>query len=111
MRLIMAAVLVGMLGAGFWQASATAPASPETANTGEIEAAAGAVQAWASFATTGNIGRLSGWFATDGPQYSQLKTEAADLVPGGRYEFSLFNGAGGQAGSGAGIGDSYRRKR
>jgi hypothetical protein len=83
MRLVIAAVFVGILGAGFWQASAISPAPPETANTGEIEAAAGAVQAWASFATTGDIGRLSGWFAIDGPQHSQLETEVADLVAAG----------------------------
>jgi hypothetical protein len=84
-----ATVLVGILGAGFWYASATTPASSEPANAGEIKAADGAVRAWASFATTGDIGTLSGWFATDGPQYSQLEEEVADLVPGGRYEFSL----------------------
>jgi hypothetical protein len=89
MRLMTATVVVGILGAGFWYASATAPASIEAANAGEIEAAAGAVRAWGSFATTGDITRLSGWFATEGPQYSQLQKEFADLVPGGRYEFSL----------------------
>ena len=84
-----ATALVGMLGAGFWYASGRAPSWFEASNTGEIEAASGAVGAWASFATTGEIGSLSGWFAADGPQYSQLESEVADLVPGATYEFSL----------------------
>ena len=88
-RLMLATVLVGTLAAGFWYATSTTPASSEGANAGQIEAAAGAVRAWAAFATTRDIGRLSGWFATDGPQYSQLETEVADIGPGGSYEFSL----------------------
>ncbi len=84
-----ASVFVGILGAGFWHASVTTPASSEPASAAEIRAADGAVRAWASFATTGDLSTLSGWFATDGPQYLQLRKEVADLVPGGRYMFSL----------------------
>ena len=84
-----ATVLVSILGAGLWYASATPTAPSVPADAEEINAADGAVRAWASFATTGDLGTLSGWFATDGPQYSQLRKEVADLVPGGRYEFSL----------------------
>ena len=87
MGLTASTVLVGMLGAGLWYAT-TSPAY-EAADAGEIAAATGAVRAWAGFAETADITKLSGWFALDGPQYSQLESEVMFLVPGGSYEFSL----------------------
>ena len=84
-----ATVLVGMLGAGLWYAATTSPASFQAADEGEIAAALGAVGAWAWFAETADIRKLSEWFALDGPQYSQLESEVVFLVPGGSYEFKL----------------------
>jgi hypothetical protein len=89
MGLTAATLLVGLLGAGLWYAATLSPASFQAADSGEIAAAAGAVRAWALFAETADISKLSGWFATDGPQYSQMESEVMFLVPGGNYEFSL----------------------
>jgi hypothetical protein len=89
MGLTAATVLVGMLGAGLWCAATATPASFRAADSGEIAAATGAVRAWAWFAETADTRKLSGWFAPDGPQYSQMESEVMFLVPGGSYEFSL----------------------
>lgn len=84
LRLLTAALLVVLLAAGFWYATTTA-----RADGGEIEAAAEAVRAWGSFAATGDIRSLAGWFAADGPQFSQLLAEVDSIIPGGVYDFAL----------------------
>ena len=82
-RLWVATLLVGALGVGFWSAALN------HSDGGEIEAAAAAMRAWGSFAATGDLGSVSDWFAADGPQYRQLQTEAAAIVPGDTYDFEL----------------------
>lgn len=84
LRLLTAALLVGLLGVGFWYATTMA-----RADGGEIEAAAEAVRAWGSFAATGDIRSVAGWFAADGPQFSQLLAEVESIISGGVYEFEL----------------------
>ena len=43
-------------------------------------------------AATGDIGLVDGWFAVDGPQYAQLRSEADSILPGGVYDFALAEG-------------------
>ncbi len=89
-RLATATLLVVGLALGFWHATST-PQVDEEVDGGEIEAAKGAVRAWGSFAATGDLGMVSPWFATTGPQYSQLQVEVPTIVPGGFYDFALSN--------------------
>jgi len=89
LRLLTASLLVGLLGVGFWYASTATHPSDEENGGGEIEAAAEAVRAWGSFAASGDVRPLAGWFAVDGPQLSQLLSEVESIVPGGTYDFSL----------------------
>ena len=89
LRLLTATLLVGVLGAGLWFAASTTRADDADASGGEIEAATAAIDAWGSFATSGDIESLSSWFADDGPQFSQLQSEVGSIVPGGDYDFAL----------------------
>lgn len=89
LRLLTATLLVAVLGAGFWYSTAAAGADGANAAGGEIEAAMAAVDAWESFATTGDIGLVAGWFAVDGPQYAQLQSEVGSILPSGAYDFVL----------------------
>jgi len=89
LRLLIATLLVAALAAGFWYSTSAVSADDETVGWGEIEAATAAVEAWGSFAATGDIGLVDGWFAVDGPQYAQLLSEADSIVPGGVYDFAL----------------------
>jgi hypothetical protein len=84
-----ATLLVGALGAGFWFANSTTRADDGDAGAGEIEAAMAAVEAWGTFAATGDIESVSAWFADDGPQFLQLQSEVGSIVPGGVYDFAL----------------------
>ena len=88
-RLAAATCLVGLLGLGFWFAITSDWGTDREDPVGQIEAAAGAMRAWGSFAATGEIDLLSDWFATDGPQYSQLQGEVGQIVPGWVREFEF----------------------
>ena len=88
MRLATATLLVVGLGVGFWNVTSM-PEARGKIGEGEIETAQAAVNAWASFASTGDIEFVSPWFAADGPQYAQLQVEVAKIVPGGVYHFAL----------------------
>lgn len=92
LRLLIAALLVAALAAGFWYSTSAASADNATVAWGEIEAATAAVEAWGSFAATGDIGLVDGWFAVDGPQYARLQSEADSILPGGVYAFALAEG-------------------
>jgi hypothetical protein len=89
---LIAALLVGALAAGFWYSTSSVSADDATVGWGELEAATAAVEAWGSFAATGDIGLVDGWFAVDGPQYAQLESEADSILPGGIYDFALAEG-------------------
>ena len=89
LRLVTATLLVGVLGTALWFAASTTRAGVGDVDGGEIEAASAAIDAWAAFATSGDIESLSGWFADDGPQFSQLQSEVGSIVPGGDYDFAL----------------------
>ena len=91
-RLLIATLLVAALAAGFWYSTSAGSADDGTAGGGEIEAATAAVEAWGSFAATGDIGLVDGWFAVDGPQYAQLQREVESITPGGIYDFALEDG-------------------
>lgn len=91
LRLLIATLLVGTLAAGLWYAGSASGAKKGEVG-GEIEAATAAVEAWGSFAATGDIGMVDGWFAVDGPQYAQLQREAESILPGGIYDFALRDG-------------------
>ncbi|HKY47637.1 MAG TPA: hypothetical protein VJQ79_06595 [Acidimicrobiia bacterium] len=91
LRLLIATLLVAMLGAGLWYSSSAIGAN-EVEVGGEIEAATAAVEAWGSFAATGDIGLVDRWFAIDGPQYAQLQKEEESITPGGTYDFALRHG-------------------
>ena len=82
-RLGAATLLVAALAVSLWSAIYSVPIDDE------IDAAAAAVQAWGSFAGTGDIDPISEWFAVQGPQYMQLKTEVAAIVPRAGYNFDL----------------------
>lgn len=86
LRLLIATLLVAVLAAGFWYSSS---AIGDGRVGGEIEAATAAVEAWGSFAATGDIGFVDEWFAIDGPQYAQLQMEVESIIPGGVYDFAL----------------------
>ena len=92
LRLLIATLLVAALAAGFWYSTSTVSADDATVDGGEIDAATAAVEAWGSFAATGDIGLVDGWFAVDGPQYAQLQSEADSILPGGDYDFALVDG-------------------
>lgn len=64
---------------------------PPTQVAGETEAAAQALNAWAVFANTGDLGAVSDFFATNGPQFQRLRTEAARIQTGESYVFELTN--------------------
>jgi hypothetical protein len=91
-RLLMATFLVAALAAGFWFSTSVVSADDSSFGSGEIEAAKAAVEAWGSFAATGEIGLIDRWFAVDGPQYAQLRSEADSILPGGVYDFALAEG-------------------
>ena len=88
-RLATAALLVAALAAAFWYVTSLPGTSGAYLSEGEIEAAIEALDAWASFAETGDIERVGDWFVVDGPQYAQLQTEVEAIVSGGEYDFSL----------------------
>jgi hypothetical protein len=88
----MATLLVAALATGFWYSTSVTSADDSTVGSGEIEAATAAVEAWGSFAATGDIGLVDEWFAVDGPQYAQLRSEADSILPGGVYDFALAEG-------------------
>ena len=92
LRLLIATLLVTALAAGFWYSTSAESPDDSTVELGEIEAATAAVEAWESFAATGNIDSVDGWFAVDGPQYEQLQSEADSILPGGVYDFALADG-------------------
>jgi hypothetical protein len=92
LRLLIATLLVGALAAGFWYSTSAVRADDATVGWGELEAATAAVEAWGSFAATGEIGLVDGWFAVDGPQYAQLQSEADSILAGGIYDFALAEG-------------------
>jgi hypothetical protein len=55
-----------------------------------IGAAHEALDAWAVYASTGDLAVVEGFVDPDGPQYAQLLAEASTLVPGGGvYSFIL----------------------
>jgi hypothetical protein len=87
-RLGAATLLVAALAASFWSALYTVRVD-HVDGDGEIEAAEAAVRAWGSFAGTGDIDSISEWFAAEGPQYMQLETEVAAIVPSAGYNFDL----------------------
>ena len=89
LRLVTATLLVGALGAGLWFAASTTRADDGDSGGGEIEAATAAIDAWGSFVATGDIESLTGWFADDGPQFSQLQSEVGSIVPSEDYDFAL----------------------
>ena len=91
LRLLIATFLVAALAAGFWYSTSAASTDESAVDLGEIEAATAAVEAWGSFAATGDIGLVDGWFAIDGPQYEQLQSEADSILPG-VYDFVLADG-------------------
>lgn len=72
-------------------AAATASPTPTTAaepDEGAVVAAtAAALEDWASFAGSGDLGDVEATFDTAGPQYRQLAAENA--VTGGAYGFDL----------------------
>jgi hypothetical protein len=88
-RLAAATLLVGALGFGYWYAATSAGGTGAENSVEEIQAAAEAVRAWGVFAATGDLDPLSDWFATDGPQYSQLASEVPHIVPGSVREFEF----------------------
>ena len=91
LRLLSATLLVAALATWSWY-STSAVNHDANVGWGEIEAATAAVEAWGSFAATGDIGLVDGWFAVDGPQYAQLQSEVGSILPGGVYDFALEDG-------------------
>ncbi|HEY7563906.1 MAG TPA: hypothetical protein VIA81_03195 [Acidimicrobiia bacterium] len=55
----------------------------------EIVAVEAALAAWAEFAGTGDMSTVDDVFVIGGPQHQQLRREAATIVPGSIYEFTL----------------------
>ncbi len=92
LRLLIATLLVAALAAGFWYSTSAVSADDTAVGGGEIGAATAAVEAWESFAGTGDIGLVDEWFAVDGPQYAQLQSEADSILSGGVYDFALTDG-------------------
>jgi len=62
---------------------------PPTQVAGETEAAAEALNAWAGFANTGDLREVGDFFATNGPQFEMLRSEAARIQTGNSYVFEL----------------------
>lgn len=89
LRLLIASLLVAALAAGYWYSASAVGPENDTVDGGELDAATAAVEAWGSFAATGDIGLVDLWFSVDGPQYDQLLSEAGSIVPGGFYTFAL----------------------
>jgi hypothetical protein len=89
LRLLIATVMVAVLATGFWYSISAVSVDDATVVWSEIDAATAAVEAWGSFAATGDIGLVEGWFSVDGPQYAQLLSEAESIIPGGVYAFAL----------------------
>lgn len=87
-RLAAAWLLVTSLLAVWW---VLARDPQPTQIAGETEAAAAALDAWAGFANTGDLGEVSDFFATNGPQFERLRTEAAMIQTGESYVFELTN--------------------
>ena len=85
-RLGVATLLVAGLAVSLWSAIYSLPTDH---GHGEIEAAAAAVRAWGSFASTGDMDAISEWFAAEGPQYLQLESEVLAIVPSAGYTFDL----------------------
>ena len=57
-----------------------------------IGAAQEALDAWAVYASAGDLAAVEGFIDPDGPQYAQLVAEASTIVPGGgTYSFILEN--------------------
>jgi hypothetical protein len=83
-----ALVLVVCLGAASWLISRA-----EGRLEDETVAAADALQAWARFASTGDIDLVLDSFAEDGPQLRQLRSEVESIEPGPPYTFELSNAA------------------
>jgi hypothetical protein len=86
---LIATLLVAALAAGFWYVTSAERTIDERVGIGEIEAATAAVEAWGSFAATGDLSLVEVWFAVDGPQYAQLLSEVDSILPGGIYDFAL----------------------
>ena len=109
---VAAVVMTGLTALLAWQLTAPAPApapvpplpaeSPATDMSGEhggetppeaqavMAAARAAVQAWGTFATSGELEGLDPYFDPAGPQYGQLASEADGRVTdSGRYELLL----------------------
>lgn len=64
--------------------------SGRSPSVGEIDAAAQALDAWAAFASSGELGVVRQSFAEDGPQFRRLETEAPTIEEGGAsYVFEL----------------------
>ena len=62
----------------------------DTPRTGQVTDVESALEAWARFASDGDLEHLAGRFVVDGPQYQQLAGEAANRQWDGRdYEFEL----------------------
>ena len=91
LRLFIATSMVVMLAVGLWYAISATRADPGDHTASEIESTIAAVDAWGSFAATGDIRLVSEWFAVDGPQYAQLVSEVDSILPGGVYDFALVD--------------------
>jgi hypothetical protein len=67
LRLLIATVMVAVLATGFWYSISAVSVDDATVVWSEIDAATAAVEAWGSFAATGDIGLVEGWFSVDAP--------------------------------------------
>lgn len=89
-RFTMAWLLVTSLLAAWWLLMRD---PPPTRVGGETVAAAKALNAWAGFANTGDLAEVSDFFATNGPQFEKLRTEATRIQTGEPYVFELTSAA------------------
>lgn len=86
MRMAAAMLVVAALGITWWLMTDESKAEAEA---GEIQAAAHALNAWARFASTGDLSMVGEAFVEGGPQYEQLRSEIGSIEPGSAYTFSL----------------------
>ena len=79
-------VAVAMLGSLLWWLV------PQSSESDLITDTRSALEAWARFASSGDVRALDGHFLVGGPQYLQLQSEASSPVgDGDDYSFKLQN--------------------
>lgn len=76
-------VAVAMLGSLLWWLV------PRSSESDLITDTRSALEAWARFASSGDVRALDGHFLVGGPQYLQLQSETSSVGDGDDYSFTL----------------------